>query len=166
MDGYRPALSRRAAILLAVPPLAFLALFFAWPVLSILAMGLAPEGRLDLAILPQTWSQPFVLQLVAFTLGLSAASTLLTVLVGMPAAFVFARFDFPGRRTLRALATVPFILPTVVVASAFLALLGPRSPINAALESLFGLTRPPIRLDGTVWAILVASVFYLSLIHI
>ncbi len=160
MDGNCPALSRRAAILLAVPPLAFLVLFFVWPVVSIVATGLAPDGRLDLAVLPQTWSQPFVLQLVAFTLGLAVASTLLTVLVGMPAAFVFARFDFPGRRTLRALATVPFILPTVVVASAFLALLGPRSPINVALESLFGLTRPPIRLDGTVWAILLASVFY------
>ena len=160
MDGYRPALSRRAAILLAVPPLAFLALFFAWPVLAILATGLAPDGKLDLAVLPQTWSQPFVLQLVAFTLGLAAASTALTVLVGMPAAWVFARFDFPGRRTLRALATVPFILPTVVVASAFLALLGPRSPINAALEGVFGLSRPPIRLDGSIWAILLASVFY------
>ena len=97
---------------------------------------------------------------MVFTLGLAAASTTLTVLVGMPAAWVFARFDFPGRRTLRALATVPFILPTVVVASAFLALLGPRSPVNAALESIFGLARPPIRLDGSVWAILLASVFY------
>jgi thiamine transport system permease protein len=160
VDGNRPALSRRAALLLAVSPLAFLAIFFALPVLSIVVTGLAPDGKLDLAVLPQTWSQSFVLQLVAFTLGLAVASTLLTVLVGMPAAFVFARFDFRGRRTLRALATVPFILPTVVVASAFLALLGPRSPLNAALEALFGLARPPIRLDGSVWAILLASVFY------
>jgi thiamine transport system permease protein len=160
VDGGRPALSRRTAVLLATPPLAFLAVFFAWPVVSILAAGLAPDGNLDLAVLPRTWSQPFVLELVAFTLALATASTALAVLAGLPAAWVFARFEFPGRRTLRALATVPFILPTVVVASAFLALLGPRSPLNAILESLFGLSRPPIRLDGTVWAILLASVFY------
>ena len=160
MDGRGPALRRRTALLLAAGPLAFLAVFFAWPVVAIIATGLAPDGRLDLSVLPDTWSQGFVLDTVAFTIGLASAVTLLTVLAGMPAAFVFARYDFRGRVVLRALATVPFILPTVVVASAFLALLGPRSPLNSLLQGLFGLTRAPIRLDGSVWAILLASVFY------
>ena len=56
---------------------------------------------------------------------------------------MFARFSFPGRDVGRALATVPFVLPTVVVATAFLALLGPRNPIV-----------------GTIWAVLLASIFY------
>ena len=42
MDRHRPALTRRWALLLAAPPLAFLGLFFLWPVANILALGLAP----------------------------------------------------------------------------------------------------------------------------
>jgi thiamine transport system permease protein len=73
---------------------------------------------------------------------------------------VFARFDFPGKRFARALTVVPFVLPTVVVGAAFLALMGPRSPLNAALEMLFGAGVAQVRLDGSVGAILVAHVFY------
>ena len=65
----------------------------------------------------------------------------------MPAAYVFARFRFPGKRLIRAAATIPFVLPTVVVGTAFLALIGPDGALG-------------IRLDGTVWAILAAHVFY------
>ncbi len=140
---------RRTALVLAAPPAVFLAIFFAWPVLSILGLGIAPGGHPDVRPLVATLTRPWVPGVVLFTLGLAAASTLLTLVVGMPAAWVFARFDFPARRLLRALATVPFVLPTVVVGSAFLALLGPRGP-----------AAPWIRLDGTIWALLLANVFY------
>lgn len=160
MDRHRPALSRRWALLLAVPPLAFLGLFFLWPVANILALGVAPDGRLQLGGVLETWAQPFVLDVVLFTLALATVSTLLTLLLGLPSAWVFARFEFPGRRVARALTVVPFVLPTVVVGSAFLALLGPRSPINALAEVLFGAEFPQVRLDGSVGAILVAHIFY------
>ena len=57
--------------------------------------------------------------------GRRCVSTVLTLVVGLPAAYVVARFDFRGRRAFRAFVTVPFVLPTVVVATAFLALLRP-----------------------------------------
>lgn len=159
MDGYRPALTRPAALLLAAPPLAFLALFFVWPVANILALGIAPDGIPELGGVVDAWAEPFVLDVVVFTLGLALASTLLTLLAGLPAAWVFARFDFPGRALARALTLVPFVLPTVVVGSAFLALLGPRSPLNALLGFL-GADAPQVHLDGSVAAILIAHVFY------
>jgi thiamine transport system permease protein len=77
----------------------------------------------------------------------ATASTLLTLLLAMPAAYVFARFDFPGKRLALALIVVPFVLPTVVVGTAFLALLGP----SGALE---------LDLTNTIWAILGAHVFF------
>lgn len=95
-----------------------------------------------------------------FTFWQAALSTLLTLLVGMPAAYLFARYTFPGRSLLRALTTVPFVMPTVVVASAFRALLGNQGPINQALVSLFDLSRSPLQLDQTIWLILLAHVFY------
>ncbi len=160
MDRYRPALTRRRALLLAAGPLAFLGLFFLWPVANILALGLAPAGQLALGHVLETWARPFVFEVVLFTLALAGASTLLTLVLGMPAAWVFARFTFPGKRVARALTVVPFVLPTVVVGSAFLALLGPRSPLNALATVLFGADVPQVRLDGSVGAILIAHVFY------
>ncbi len=132
---------------LAAPALLFVAIFFVYPVVSILAAGLAPAGRLDLAAFGDVLSRPYVLQTAWFTFWQAVVSTLLTVGLALPGAYVFARFEFRGRRLLSSLAVVPFVLPTVVVASAFLALFGPRSP--------FG-----IELDQTIWAILIAHVFY------
>jgi thiamine transport system permease protein len=153
---------RRSAwwLLLAAPPALFLLLFFVYPVGSILATGLAPDGRLELGAVIDALSRPFVAQVAWFTLWQATVSTLLTVILALPAAYVFARFRFPGRRLLGALAIVPFVLPTVVVGAAFLALLGPRSPINEWIETTFALARSPLRLEHTVWAILLAHVFY------
>ena len=134
-------------MLLAVAPLGFLLLFFVYPVATILLRGLAPNGAFQLAPVLEILGRPFVLEVAWFTLWQAAVSTVLTVLVALPGAYVFARLDFPGRRLLNAVTLVPFVLPTVVVAAAFLALLGPRSP--------FG-----VRLEHTIWAILIAHVFY------
>ncbi len=139
--------ARLATPLIAAPPLAFLGVFFVYPVVSILALGLAPGGTLDIGAALAVLAQPFVVEVIWFTLWQAALSTLLTVVIALPGAYVFARFNFPGKRLISALAIVPFVLPTVVVAAAFLALLGARSPLG-------------IRLDHTIFAILAAHVFY------
>jgi thiamine transport system permease protein len=160
VDGHHAAVTRSRALLLAAPPLAFVGLFFLWPVANILALGVAPGGSLQLDAIVEAWRQPFILDVVLFTLALAIISTLLTLLLGLPVAWVFARFTFPGRRLARALTVVPFVLPTVVVGSAFLALLGPRSPIDALASLLFGADVPQVRLDGTPAAIVIANIFY------
>ncbi len=103
--------------------------------------------------------RPFVRDVAWFTFWQAGLSTLLTVVLALPGAYLFARFRFPGKRLINALAVIPFVLPTVVVASAFLALLGPRSPLNELLAGL-GVTPSPLRLEHTIWAILIAHVFY------
>jgi thiamine transport system permease protein len=143
-------LSRGRLLLLAALPLGFVGLFFVYPVVRILAEGLAPGGQFDLQATIEVLAQPFVRDVAWFTLWQAVVSTALTVLIALPGAYVFARFDFPGRRLINAVALVPFVLPTVVVAAAFVALLGPRGP----------LAQLGIRLDNTIWAILLAHVFY------
>ena len=93
-------------------------------------------------------------------MGQAIASTLLTLLLGLPVAFLFARFDFPAKRLLRSLTTVPFVLPTVVVAVAFQALLGPAGPVNRLLQGAFALNEPPLQLQQTLTIILLAHIFY------
>lgn len=89
--------------------------------------------------------------MLGFTAWQALASTALTLLVALPGAYVFARFDFPGKGVLRAVVTVPFVLPTVLVGTAFLALVGR----GGLTDELWGL-----RLDTSVWAILLAHVFF------
>lgn len=140
-------------VALWILPLTFLAVFFFLPLARILAhsidpsVGSASNVRLALATLGFTFYQALL-------------STLLTLAVGLPAAVLFAHYTFPGKTLLRALTAVPFMLPTVVVAAGFNALLGPRGWINLAGIRLFDLAEPPIAFIGTLGAILAAHVFY------
>lgn len=136
------------AALAAVPAL-FLAYFFAWPVARILLEGLRANGGWDTAAVPEVLGDPSVRRVVWFTAWQAALSTVLTLLVALPGAFVFARLRFRGRGLLRAVVTIPFVLPTVVVASAFLALAGPRGLIGERIDP-----------RGSLWAILAAHVFF------
>jgi thiamine transport system permease protein len=159
--GYAGSLSTLSlSTCLLLLPLGFLAVFYFYPIFSIARLSLAPTGMLDLPGLEALVSSSYYLRTLWFTTWQATASTALTLLAGLPAAYVFARYDFPGKALLRALTTVPFILPTVVVAAAFMSLLGPSGPINALLMQLFHLGQPPIQLLGTIWMILLAHVFY------
>ncbi|MFP4311368.1 MAG: ABC transporter permease [Nitriliruptoraceae bacterium] len=151
---------RGVTLALLALPVAFLGWFFVWPVTAIVGRGLAPEGSIDLAALARVLTDPSVRSVAWFTLWQAVASTVLTLAVGLPGAYALSRLDFPGRRWLQAAVTVPFVLPTVVVGSAFLALLGPRSPVNAALVALLGDAAPTLDLRRSVTAILLAHVFF------
>jgi len=128
-------------------PLTFLAIFFFLPLSRILALtfdisAFGPDNfRIAGSALRFTFYQAFL-------------STFLTLLLGLPSAYLFARYNFRGKSILRALTAVPFMLPTVVVAAGFSALLGPRGLTHA----LFPLSS--FQFIGTLPAILIAHVFY------
>jgi thiamine transport system permease protein len=151
-------LSRWSRPALLVLPVAFLTAFFVWPVARIVGLGLAPDGTLDLAAVARVVTDPVVGRVAWFTLWQAAVSTLLTLAVGLPGAYAISRLSWRGSGVVRAAVTVPFVLPTVVVGSAFLALLGPRSPLNGILALLPG--APTLDLRRTVTAILLAHVFF------
>lgn len=141
-------------------PLLFLAVFLFYPLATILGVSLAPEGQLDLSPLTDLFRNRYHLRTIWFTTWQAALSTALTLVLALPGAYVFARYAFRGKYILRALTTIPFVLPTVVVAAAFGALLGPRGPVNQALMGLLGLEHPPIDVQHTLAIILIAHVFY------
>lgn len=147
-----------AAVFLS--PLLFFALFYFYPLAAILRLGLLPEGRLDTAALGTLFRSTYFLRVLWFTVWQAVVSTLLTLVLALPGAYVLARYRFRGQTLIRAVATLPFVLPTVVVAAAFLALVGPTGVLNVWLMRLLALDVPPIRLSQTVWIILLAHVFY------
>jgi thiamine transport system permease protein len=128
-------------------PLFFLIISFFYPLSRILALTLDPQTLTSQNVL-------LVSRVLLFTFYQASLSTLLTLLLGLPSAYLFARYDFRGKSILRALTAVPFMLPTVVVAAGFSALLGPRGVI----QTFFPLFSFPF--IGTLTAILIAHVFY------
>lgn len=152
--------SKPIAFLLLTLPILFLTLFFFYPLFSIFEISFLPKGILDLSGFMTLIERPYYRELIGFTFWQAVLSTVLTLLAGLPAAYAFARYRFVGKTLLRAILTVPFVLPTVVVATAFLALFGPRSRLNLSLISLFGLDAPPINLQHTLTLIFLAHIFY------
>ena len=134
-------LEPRPAQLLGFFSALFLLLFFGYPLAAILWRSAGFEAWLEITTNPYYWGR------LGFTLGQALLSTALTLALGLPAALLFGRYDFRGKRLLRSAFTVPFVMPTVVAAVGFLALVGRRG--------LLGLD-----LRGTLTIILLAHVFY------
>ena len=138
MDRDRRALTRGDAAVAAVP-VAFLAVFFVWPLAAIGERSLVVDGALDLPL--DVLTSASTLEIAWFTLWQAVVSTVLTLAAALPLAWALSRFRFGGRSVVEAFVLVPFVLPTVVVASAFVALL-------------------PDGVERSIWAILLAHVFF------
>src|SRR6478609_5882186 len=134
-------------ILLAGVPVTMFALFFFYPVGSLIGRGLIPAGTVDLQGVIDVLGKPRVQRIALFTVWQAAASAACAVALGLPGAYVLYRCRFPGRTALRALVTVPFVLPTIVVALAFRTLFAADGPLGS-----WGL-------DGSLAVILAAHVF-------
>jgi len=146
--------------LLWILPLAFLAVFYFYPLGNILAVSFGRSQSGAALQLLEAFTSPTVQRVLGFTIGQATLSTLLTLLLGLPGAYLLARFDFRGKSLFQALSGIPFVLPTLVVAAAFNALLGPRGWVNLALMEWLNLSQPPVQFLNTFTAIIVAHVFY------
>ncbi|WP_326823274.1 ABC transporter permease [Streptosporangium sp. NBC_01756] len=86
--------------------------------------------------------EPQVLEALRLSLVTATLATLVCLLLGVPLAWLLARVAFPGRRLVRALVTVPLVLPPVVGGVALLLVLGRRGLIGQWLDATFGVTLP------------------------
>ena len=137
----------RGAVWFATIPIVFLGIFFAYPLVRIIVASFTLDGALDLSAFREVATKGSLRSAAVFTVWQAIASTILTLLLALPATFVLARFNFRGRSAVLAILTVPFVLPTVVVGAAYMALLRPDGPLG-------------IDLRQTAWAILIAHVFF------
>lgn len=152
VDG--PHLLRRAgspaaaAALLALLPLAFLAVFFVLPLLGMLGRGFVTDGALDLSGVGDVLGRSRTARVLSFTAGISTLATAVTLALGVPTAYVLHRLRVPGAGLLRALVVMPFVMPTVVVGVLWRGLLASSGPLGV------------LGLDGSWVAILLAMVFF------
>jgi thiamine transport system permease protein len=146
----------------AVAPVAFLVVFFAWPVASLVGKGFVVDGRFTLDGVVEVLSASRTWRIVGQTFTQAILGTIACVLLGVPGAYVLYRCRFPGRRLARAVVSVPFVLPTVVVGVAFSSLLATNGPLGALglQESLAAIVAAltffnysvVVRMVGSLWS--------------
>ncbi|ELZ23664.1 ABC transporter [Halosimplex carlsbadense 2-9-1] len=175
----RQVAERLSAPALAVVTLALLALMFFYPVGTVLVEAVRVDGAYSLATVVEVLRDPFYfgvfaqalddpavvvrsfpdyrLGLFGFTAYQALLSTIAAIALGLPGAYVLARFEFPGRRTIRSLTALPFVMPTILVAIGFVATFGASGVVTGALQSL-GLQVSSF--TGTLGIIVLAHAFY------
>ncbi len=143
-----------------IVPLGFLALFYFYPMIKILQVSFIRSSAGVGASIWEALNSPLVLRVAWFTFWQAALSTLLTLGIGLPGAYLLARYDFRGKSLLQALFGIPFVMPTLVVAAAFYSMVGPNGWLNLGLMAALNFDDPPVVLTNTIYAILLAHVFY------
>ncbi|MGF1648804.1 MAG: ABC transporter permease [Kineosporiaceae bacterium] len=120
-----------------VPPAPLLAV----AALAVLVVALPFAGllqRADWADLAEHLTDPAAAAALRLSLVTSLSAALLCVVLGVPLAWVLARWDFPGRHVVRGLVLLPMVLPPVVGGVALLAAFSRRSPLGGWLHETFG----------------------------
>ena len=174
---------RHALPALAVTTLLVLLGIFYYPVATVFRESVVVDGRATLSVFWAVLSDPFYfgelgrvlngappsavldsllsgdprLGVVGFTAYQAALSSVASVALGLPAAYLLSRYEFPGRRTLRSLTILPFVLPSIMVAVGFVATFGQNGTLNTVLGAL-GLGK--VDLLFTLEAVVVAHAFY------
>jgi thiamine transport system permease protein len=118
-----------------IPPVTFLTVFYLWPFATLISRAIDAGAVGDTLSRSSTW------EVLWFTVWQAVASTVLALVIGLAPTWAVSRFEFAGRRALMSLLTAVFVLPTVVVGAAFVAVL-------------------PDGLDRSIWAILGAHVVF------
>lgn len=120
----------RARILFSVCILLFGALFL-WPVLKIVIGGYLHQGQFSLQYVAAVFQNPIYIEGLRNSLMIAIGTTTLTLLIGIPLAWVNIRYDFAGKKILSAMLLMPMILPPFVGAIGFQKIFGQYGALNA-----------------------------------
>ena len=149
---------RHALGLVAAATAVVLVVVFYFPVATVFVDAVVVDGAITAGPLVDVLTSEFYLvDILWFTAYQAILSTVASVLLGLPGAWVLARFEFPGRGLVRSLTILPFVMPSIMVAIGFVATFGRTGTLNAALTAV-GL--PTVELLFTLPAIVIAHAFY------
>ena len=136
---------------LLIAPGVFLGVMLVAPVLRLLHEGAAGEASMRaLAV----WTDDYLRWRLLWSLLQAGITCLLALALGLPLAWVLARWTFPGRGAVLRLLMLPFVVPTLVAALGVLALWGPRGLLGAPLMA------HGVDLSETPWLLLYGNLFF------
>lgn len=111
-------------------------------------------GRVTWSELPRLLASDVITDALWLSLVASVSATAISLVLGIPLAWLLARADFPGRALVRAVVTLPLVLPPVVGGAALLFALGRRGLVGEPIAELTGLILP-----FSTWGVIVATTF-------
>lgn len=119
-----------------------------YPNYHVVVSSLQHDGNWTLNNYRTVLSQRIALEAILSSVGLSLLTVLFCALVGVPLAFLFERYTFPGRGVFAALAALPLVLPPLVGTVAFIFLCGESGILARIVQSVFHLENAPWSLRG------------------
>lgn len=139
---------------LGVVPAALVVVFYLFPLTALIGRALGPGGLRGLGDTASSLLTPQLGRVVWFTAWQAAISTIATVIIGLAPAYIIARYRFVGRQFLLAALTAVFVLPTVVMGAAFIAVMP--GPLERSVWSILGAhivfnLAVVVRLVGATW---------------
>jgi thiamine transport system permease protein len=147
-------------LLIFLVPIIFLSIFFYYPVLRLTRIAfIGPDKHFTIKYITSVFTDPYNLKVLSFTFKEAFISALITLILGFPGAYIVSHFNFKGKKFLISLTTVPFVLPSVLVALGFIILFGRNGLFNKILISLFHLPHP-LNLLYSFTGIILVHAFY------
>lgn len=140
----------RLTVWLLIPVVLVLAAYVLYPSLRTFIESLQKDGAASLGNYQDFFVQESKTNLEALwnSVYISGLSVVVSAMIGIPLAFIFNRYDFPGRSFFSSAAILPIVLPSLVGVMAFLFLYGESGLIPNIIKDLFGLEQVPFKIGG------------------
>ena len=146
--------------ILPIPAYLVMVLLFLLPVSSILKEAFYLDGKFSFYHIKEALFSSYTLSVLFFTLKQALDSTLVSLLLGLPGAFILAKTKIKGKKIINAFCTIPFVLPAIFVVLGFVIFYGNNGVINKLFMSVFSLEEPPFKILYSYKAIILAHAFY------
>lgn len=153
-------MSRRFYQRMAIPTLLLLLLFFFIPLLFTLSSAFITEEGVSFQAIVSVFTDAYTLRIMRFTLLQATISTLASLIIALPGAYLLSTYSFRTKRLILALSAVPFVIPSILVVLGFVIFFGNNGFLNRVIMSLFSLDEPPIKILYSFTAIILANTFY------
>lgn len=144
--------------LLLLPAVLFILIIFYIPLGGILIKGVQnSSGEFSFKGIEEIIRSSYYRSIIGFTFFQALVSTILSIIIGLPGAWILSHYNFPGKRFIKAVITIPFILPAILVVLGFVLFFGKNGTVNTLLRSL-GLSE--LKILYSFKAIIIAHIFY------
>lgn len=138
---------------LKVLPIIVILMLFYYPLTSML------KG-ISLTFIKEIFLSNYYKKIIFFTLYQATLSSLLSVIIAIPGAYIVTRYDFVGKKLFLSITALPFVLPSILTVLGFVILFGNNGFLNKFLMGIFKLETPPLRILYSLKAVLLAHIFY------
>ncbi|MCB5230881.1 MAG: iron ABC transporter permease [Candidatus Cloacimonas sp.] len=119
--------------LLLLIPLGFLLSLFYIPLITIVKEAFSYDGGVGLGNFYELLRSPYQQHVILFSIKQALISLAFTLLLGIPAAYIFTHYSFPGKKLLQPIILIPFVLPSIIVVLGFILFYGQNGYLNRFL---------------------------------